>query len=85
MSNRTDRPIFLIIFNRPILRVVNRGYRLLIHGILIRKSLTVLENAEGLWATQAKNGDETVTVTGQNHNFYTKEIRNSRKIYLCAK
>jgi hypothetical protein len=38
-------------------------------------SLTVpqryLSDDDGLWVTLAKNGGGTVTVTGQNHNFYS--------------
>ncbi len=28
---------------------------------------------DGLWVTLAENGNGTVTVTGQNHNFYSIE------------
>jgi len=35
-------------------------------------------NDDGLWVTIAKNGNGTVTVTGQNHNFYCIYIRISK-------
>ena len=34
-----------------------------------------MRDDEGLWVTVAKNGNGTVTVTGQNQNFYCIKIQ----------